>query len=271
MTWGTRIAVAAAWAWLGLAAGLQAALPRQEVESLFAEANKAFGAAHTETDPEVQRQLYETAALKYERLIREGAIRNARLYYNLANAYLLKGDLGRAILNYRRAERIDGDDVNIQKNLAFARTRRLDTIPVKTEQQVLQTLLFWHYDFSMRTRFHVACLAWAGLCLVLTAAVWRGFSRPILLTALIAGLLLVCTALSVVFEVRQHRDTIHGVITADQVVARQGDGPNYPESFKAPLHAGTEFKRIEGRPDWLHIQLRDGSEGWIPNEAAETL
>jgi len=271
VTRGARIAAAVTWACLGWAAGLQAALPAQEAQSLFAEANKTFGTAHTEADPEAQRQLYHTAALQYERLIREGGIHNARLYYNLANAYLLTGDLGRAVLNYRRAERIDGGDVHIQKNLAFARSRRLDMIPVRTEQQVLQTLLFWHYDLSLKTRFLVACLACACVLLALTAMVWLGPGRPILTTAGIAGLVLACAAASVIVEVGQQRGTVDGVITAAQVVARQGDGPNYPESFKAPLHAGTEFQLIERRPDWLHIQLTDGSDGWIPKEAAETL
>jgi len=268
---GTRIAIGVVWACLGLAASARAGLTRQEVKDLFAQANQAFRTANTEADPEVQQRLYETAVLRYERVIREGAIHNARLYYNLANAHLLKGDLGRAILNYRRAERIDSGNVNIQKNLAFARTRRLDTIPIKTEQQVLRTLLFWHYDFSLKTRFRVACLAFAAVCLGLMAMVWRGRSSPLIVAASIAGLILACSAISVVVEVRRQQGTIYGVITAGQVVARQGDGPNYPESFKAPLHPGTEFELIERRPGWLHIQLTDGSEGWIPNEAAETL
>jgi hypothetical protein len=267
----TRITIAVAWACLALTASVRAALTQQEVADLFTQANHAFRSANTQTDPSSQQQLYEKAVLTYERLIQEGTIHNARLYYNLANAHLLKGDLGRAILNYRRAERIDSGDVNIQKNLAFARTRRIDSIPVKTEQQVLRTLLFWHYDFSLKTRFGMACLAFACLCLGVTTMVWRGRSSPTLATTAIAAIVLIGMAGSVAAQTRQQSSTVYGVITATQVVARQGDGPNYPESFKAPLHPGTEFELIERRPRWLHIRLTDGSEGWIPNEAAETL
>jgi tetratricopeptide (TPR) repeat protein len=260
-----------AWACLGLTAVVQATLTQQEVADLFTQANQAFRSANTQTDPKAQQQLYEKAVLTYERLIQEGAIYNARLYYNLANAYLLKGHVGKAILHYRRAERLDGSDANVQKNLAFARSRRLDMIPVKTEQQVLRTLLFWHYDLSTRTRWLGACLAFGSLCLSLTLIVWRGRSRPAVTTAVIACLLAGCLGVSAAVDVHQQTREFYGVITTGQVVARQGDGPNYPESFKAPLHAGTEFELIERRPRWLHIRLSDKSEGWIPNEAAEIL
>jgi SH3-like domain-containing protein len=56
-----------------------------------------------------------------------------------------------------------------------------------------------------------------------------------------------------------------------EVIAYQGDGQNYPPSFKAPLNAGTEFELIERRPGWFHIKLADGSEGWISQTSAELI
>jgi len=64
---------------------------------------------------------------------------------------------------------------------------------------------------------------------------------------------------------------ICGVITARQIVARQGDGQNYPASFKEPLHAGTEFDLLERRVGWLHIKLSDDSDTWIPDNSAELI
>jgi len=48
-------------------------------------------------------------------------------------------------------------------------------------------------------------------------------------------------------------------------------GRNYPPSFKEPLHEGTEFNLLEKRSGWFHIKLFDGSEGWIPDDSAETI
>ena len=69
-------------------------------------------------------------------------------------------------------------------------------------------------------------------------------------------------------ETRREAATRTGVITAAEVVARQGDGPNYPPSFKDPLHAGMEFDLLEHRPGWLHIELSDGTDAWVPDDTA---
>ena len=50
-----------------------------------------------------EREEYAEAIQQYEALIGQG-FRDAAVHYNLGNAYLESGDLGRAILNYLRAE-----------------------------------------------------------------------------------------------------------------------------------------------------------------------
>jgi len=255
-----------------LAAPVRSALPKEQVYSLFNQANQFFREANTTTnDPDKAQKLYEKAILNYEKIISDGRIKNSKLYYNLANAYFLKDDIGRAILNYRRAESLDKTDTNIQKNLAFARSRRMDTIEVRTEERILETLFFWHYDFSIKTKFLITCICLAIVCISATGMVWRGKSALLVTMAAICGLLTVSFLASVVLETRSRANTTCGVITAQQVVARQGDGPNYPESFKDPLHAGTEFDLLERRSGWFHVRLSDDSDGWIPDNSADLI
>jgi hypothetical protein len=248
------------------------AMPTEQVYSLFNQANQFFREANTITnDPDKAQKLYEKAILNYEKIISDGRIKNSKLYYNLGNAYFLKEDIGRAILNYRRAESLDKADTNIQKNLAFARSRRIDRVAVRTQERILETLFFWHYDFSIKTKFLITCICFAIVCIGGTLMLWRGKSAPLFVTAVICGLLTLCFLTSVVVEARSRANTICGVITAGQVVARQGDGPNYTESFKDPLHAGTEFDLLEQRPGWFHVKLSDDSDGWIPDNAADLM
>ena len=88
--------------------------------------------------------------------------------------------------------------------------------------------------------------------------------------AVLSGVLVLCLLASILIETGHEQSTVHfGVITAGEVVARQGDGPNYPPSFEDPLHAGTEFELIEQRPGWIHLRLSDGADAWIPEDAAE--
>jgi hypothetical protein len=250
---------------------VRAELSKDQAYSIFNQANEAFRQANSIAGEEKADLLYEKAILSYERIINEGRIKNAKLYYNLGNAYLLKENVGKAILNYRRAEKLDSSDINIQKNLEFARSQRIDKITPKARERVLETLFFWHYDFSLQTKFILTCLFFAVFCAALTVMVWLGRTAPATVTAVIAGILMLCFLTSVVVETRHRAGTVCGVIIASDVIAHQGDGQNYPVSFKDPLHAGTEFDILERRPGWLHIRLSDNSEGWIPNNTAELI
>ena len=255
-----------------------AALDDLQISLEFAHANEAFRQANELASepgqPDQSEKLYAKAALHYEKIINEGAIRNSKLYYNLGNAYLLKSDLGRAILNYRRAQHLDASDPDIQKNLTFARSRRTDKVAVETQKKVIQTLFFWHYDFSMKARFFTATLFTGLLFLFLTLLVWLGrtgykpaFKAGALITFIVAASFIA----SVLIENSHETSNPAGVILAESVLARQGDGANYLPSFKEPLHAGTEFELTEKRPGWFEIKLTDGSTAWIPDSAAELL
>ena len=246
-------------------------LSSEQAASLFNQANESFKKANAATVESERIKLYDEAILRYEKIVNDGQVKNAKLFYNLANTYFLKGDLGKAILNYRRAEKLDSTEANIQKNLSFARSRRIDKIELKTEKQVLQTLFFWHYDFSLKTRFTLACLFFAIVCVSLTLMIWRGQSVLGRTMALICGILTICLAASVALEINDRAHKVGGVITANEIVARQGDGQNYPASFKEPLHEGTEFDLLEHRTGWLHIKLYDGSDAWIPETSAELI
>jgi tetratricopeptide (TPR) repeat protein len=251
---------------LALTATAGAKMPAEEAAKVFQEANVAFGQANKTRGEEADR-LYEKAILGYRRLVEEGQVRNAMLYTNLGNTYLMTGDIGRAMLSYRRAIELEPGNTEISRNLAYARGKRLDKVEPPARKRVLQTLLFWHYDFSARVRFITAILSAGVLCLLLTGMVWMGRRAYFTAGAVIAAILLIAMAGSLAADELNKR--IEGVIVAAGVVARQGDGLNYPEAFKEPLHAGTEFVVVEKRPGWVRIELADSSGGWVPADAAE--
>ncbi|RKY25870.1 MAG: hypothetical protein DRP62_00295 [Planctomycetota bacterium] len=250
---------------------VKAKLPREEMHKLYNQANDAFRQANSTKDSEQAERLYEKAILNFEKILEEGHIKNAKLYYNLANAYLLTGRLGKAILNYRKAAKIDDSDENIQKNLAFARSKRVDKIAIKTEKRILHTLFFWHYDFSLKTKFILTCIFFGVVCLCISAIIWFGRNNALTVSAIICGILMFCFLGSVVIEYKIQGSQVSGVIIAKEVIARQGDGDNYPPSFKESLHEGTEFDLLENRLGWLHIKLSDNSDGWIPENSAELI
>jgi len=251
-----------------LLAGSAAALTDEMAGSLFREGSAAFRDANEKarSEPEQARALYKKAFLRFEQIEREGGIRNGKLYYNIGNCYFRMEDIGRAILNYRRAEQYMPNDPNLHQNLEYARSKRLDRIDVKQTTRVLNTLFFWHYDVSTKTRSVVFVgffvLLWAcALARIFVPRPWLAWLAGIsaLLAVLFLGSLLVETA-----ALERNKA---GVIVAPQIVARQGDGESFDPSFKEPLHAGTEFELVEKRPDWYRVELADGRKCWVPAQS----
>ena len=80
-----------------------------------------------EANAQYERGEFSGAAQQYEALIDSG-YEDAVLYYNLGNAYFKNGDLGRAVLNYLRAEELSPRDADIRANLEFARARTVDDV-----------------------------------------------------------------------------------------------------------------------------------------------
>ena len=70
---------------------------------------------------------YTEAAEIYETMVNAGVVDDT-VYFNLGNSYYKQGDLGRAILNYRRAQVLDPRDSAIAENLTIARLQTLDQI-----------------------------------------------------------------------------------------------------------------------------------------------
>ncbi|MCF7957061.1 MAG: hypothetical protein K9M57_01295 [Phycisphaerae bacterium] len=264
------IAIIAILATLALSPGTcQAKLSQDQLHELAYDARALFRQATEERDDDKAQELYRQTILHYQKIIDEGGVVNEYLYYNIANTYLLMDDIGRAILNYKRAERFGSLNPELTQNLNFARSRRIDQVPVKTQKQVLKTLFFWHYDFSQRTRFILAGIFWALACLTACIKLWsRRPGRGLVWTAIISLLIALILATSVgMDEYRSHKYK-QGVIIAPEVIGRYADRANADKSFKEPLHSGTEFDLLEKRTHWLHIELSNGDQTWIPDESA---
>ena len=257
---------------VGLAA--EPTLAPEALRGLLEQANEKFRQATrvAPEDPAAAKLLYQESIVRFEKIVGAGNIRNGKLFYNLANAYLLKGDVGRAILNYRRAERLTPEGRNLQGNLAFARSQVRDSIPVPPQRRVLDTVLAWHNGLPLLPRLVVFVLAfdliWLLAALKLFKLVRSSLRLPVAMLAVVAAL---CFSSVIVDEVGSRRAN-EGVIVAEQVVGRKGPDPvGYAPSFRAPLHAGVEFAIVEERAGWHLVRLRDDRETWLPVSAVEPI
>src|SRR5262249_6183763 len=195
------------------------------------QANRAFEQALVSPTPQDAQGYYQQAIAGYEQLVAAGA-HNAKLYYNLGNAYFRLNDLGRAIVHCRRGLRLEPGNRQLQANLSYARSRRTDQIDVSGQQRAfLPQLFFWSDELSVPTQWTLAltgyCLAWGCAFAYL---VWR---RASLLWGL-AGAAFFCLifASSTWLTQSQYTTRQAGVIVAGEGGVRKG----HRESDAAEVH-----------------------------------
>ena len=226
--------------------------------------------AHTLFRSATNSSMYAETAEQYEFLIHEEGIRNGELFYNAGNSWFMAGNLGRAVLNYRRAEQLIPGNKDLQHNLKSTKELRADLIPDKEPHPLAARFLGWHLHTSTAFRWFLFSMCW-----VLFWGAWFWMRRTAKKEPrIVVGLTGICSLVlltSLVSEAIINQQSQPGVITAKEVIARKGDGNMYAPTFLEPLHAGTEFKQFDARGGWRHIELADGRTCWIPAQAAETV
>ncbi len=251
----------------------ESSLSREQMYDLFSQGKEFFRQANAlaPTNPREAKTLYQKAILRFEKIVNDGGIRNGRLFYNTGNAYFRQGELGKAILYYKRAEKLIPTDSNLRQNLEYARSLRRDKIEEKMEKSFLETLFFWHYDLSLKTKFVLFVIFFDSLWLlaIITLFLKRNLALKVGTygAVILAAALLLSLSLESFFQEKRKE----GVIIPAEVVARKGDGESYQPSFKEPLHQGTEFILLEKRSGWCLIELVDGRKCWIPQRDAEPI
>lgn len=204
----------------------------------------------------------------------DAGVRNSNLYYNLANAHLRLGELGPAIADYRRAQRLPSGgwgltgDGQLEANLRFARSLRRDKIEAGGTTTLLRTLFTWHYAVPLRTKMTVALFFYGMFWLLMIA---RALSPRFHFRYAAVLSLLAWSALGASVALDWPRTDLPtaGVLVADEVIVRKGDGEGYDRQFKQPLHDGVEFVVLEIRGGWVHMELPDQNRGWVQRRDVE--
>jgi len=209
---------------------------------------------------------YATAIRDYRELIDLG-MTHGQVHFNLGNAYLRHGELGRAIAEFRRARNLLPRNEDVRANLTFARQTTRDAIAPPEPSPVLSTLLFWHYRLS---RAELAMLAIVLSVLFWSLAILRLWRRrsEILGWVLLA---LLGVLLGTLGSLAGHRFFSRPVAV---VVPQEIDAFTAPDTesvVRFKLHAGTELRVRDERQGWLRIVLPDDQQGWIEAVWAEVV
>jgi hypothetical protein len=240
--------------------------PKQQATVLHeAQTSYDSGVSLQSADPVAAKESFRRSANRFQVLVNDGVV-NGRLWFNLGNANVQAGEIGKAIAAYRSAQHYIPSDGRLQANLMHARTLVDNPIIGTTKRTFLDRLTFWHYTLPTSVRLGFGMMCWFAFWGLVGVRIFKGI--PGFKSALcFLGFFSIVLSVSVGLDIAtQHLQ--HGVIVNDEVIVRKGNGVNYAPLFKEPIHEGVEFEIIEQRPEWLHILLPNGSKGWVEESSA---
>lgn len=227
---------------------------------LFLLSTNFVGAAESASHFEQANRFYEQgkfseAAGLYESMAKAGR-HSAALFFNLGNAYFKQGELGRALFNYRLAERLSPRDPDIHANLRFVRERVDGGISISQPpwQRALQYFTLNEITGACAILFWM----WAALfCAIQYRPELRSKMRG---TCLGLGSLLGCAVLVLTISYLAYREKI-AIIAIKQATVHLGPLVESQTGFSAA--DGTELKILAERQDWVQVADRSNRSGWV--------
>ncbi len=213
---------------------------------------------------------YADAIEVYESIIGAG-VQDSALYYNLGNAYYKQGDLGRAILNYRRAQYLDPRDSDVAANLGVARLQTLDKLEAADQGLLTNMVQVAEEWLTLREAAIFVLVLWLLCCVFAVVAILSTRLRRLSLWAIgIVGVFLIMGLFSVANRYYVQQTSPPAVIIARQVDVTSGPGSADQYLLEFNLHAGAEVRLLESRSGWRRIGLPGNDfQGWVSAEAVE--
>lgn len=232
----------------------------QDLKALFDQANEAY-----------KRSEYNHAIDLYQEILATGNV-SAEIYYNLGNAYFKDNQLGKSILNYERALKLEPADTDIQYNLQLAKSKTVDK---EDERLLLFYEAWWKSLYMMQSSdaWAITAIIFIFLFFIFTGSYLFVRVRIIRKTSFYAALIfMLFSVLSIVFAQKQYNiltDNTHAIVMNPRVTAKSSPSAQSPDLFL--IHEGTKLNIRSAINEWYEIQLPDGNIGWIKQESVQKI
>ncbi|MBF0413220.1 MAG: BatD family protein [Desulfamplus sp.] len=225
---------------------------------------------------------FEDAAKKFSAIVqgkKQAITTNPYLYYNIGNAYIKAGDVGRAILWYERANKEIPLDPDLRFNLQYARGFVIDKVEtgdnvggesggVDTGIDISELLFFWKDYFPPQMVQYgaiiLSCIffAYSGVRVFRRRKVFTPAGVAIFVVFLIAG----CTSFYTYYS---NYSNHFAVIISKEASIRSGNSKDATQLFI--LHSGTKVKVEEIKGNYLKIYFSKDKIGWVSSSDAEII
>ena len=235
------------------------------------QAESSFDALFQKGNQHFQAGDFEQARDAYHSIIQQG-IRISKVFYNLGNCYINTGDIGRAILFYRRALKIDYRDKDILTNLDLVRKL------VSSESNVVETkgfysaLINFSRQIGARNLVVITVVLWflsSILFIVGFAARVRRNKRHAYRLTLITMILTLLSASLLGSLAYDNECVVYAVAVDDPITARSGPGEHFSAIFDQI--SGFEMTVKQQQEGWAEVMLSNGYTAWVPIASIEII
>jgi tetratricopeptide (TPR) repeat protein len=216
---------------------------------------------------EYEKGDYPRAIAEYEKARFSGNV-SAALYYNLAGAYLKSGDLGRAILNYRRAIAFAPRDPDIAANYNFAKSMVTGKAPPPRGFFAWRPIRVYSRLLTLNEMAVITSVVFFILFIFLGIAVVMESSRTRFLLAAFLAAFFIVFNVAVISVKLKARDScaITVVPTSDALF-----GPFDSATKFFTLHEGNGVIILESKDHWYRVRRPDGMVGWVRKTDVERI
>ena len=245
-----------------------------DAKSLWSEGNEAYAAED-----------YDAAIAAYSAIVEMG-YESDLLYYNLGNAYFKRGqgnvdgqgkafnsgELGRAILNYERALKLNPelDDARYNLDLAYKLTNAPEEVPVGFMTSMWRSMsgAFSSNTWTITSLVMLfITLALVLLYLLANNIVLRKVSFFVSIVTLITFILTTAFAITQ-RDVQQDRS--RAIIVCNDIQAIHSEPSNKSKVIREHSQ-GVAVEVLRCEKEWSEVKFADGEKGWILTDAIEVI
>jgi tetratricopeptide (TPR) repeat protein len=228
--------------------------PEKDWEEIFFKANQAY-----------KEERYQEAEKGYQKLLNAGH-KGGHLYYNLGNAHLRQGELGRAILSYERARILMPRDADLLFNLRYALDQRQDAVP--EEKSLVATAFFWLDSLSVCDLFWTFAVLNLLFWMVLLSRLFKRSDLAYYLLLTVA-ILWAIGGLSFGIKWYQAETDDRAVVIPKEVSIFSGPDERATVLFK--LHSGTVVHKERSEDGWALVRFSGERRGWAKGGQIERI
>lgn len=213
------------------------------------------------------------AAIKDYQAIADASVESAALWCNMGSAWYKSGNLGKAIVCYERALKLNPSYEDARYNLELLNSIKLDRIE-SVPELIIATWTKKIGRLLDSNAWAVCFLVFLAVALAMTLLFVLGSSVTSRRVGFFTGIVFVLFAFaSLSFSIWQKNAYMKAdvaiVVKPVSSVKSAPSGDSAKDFFV--LHEGTKVKIVDSVGGWYNIELTDGRQGWLPSSDIEII